>query len=83
MLHVSHFHSVPVTGTIAVVLFFHFAISSIVISSPLHFPNLTPFTICVFSVIINPQLEDLLLRMLIKDPAERITVPQIKVSYSA
>ena len=29
---------------------------------------------------LNPQLEDLLLRMLIKDPNERITIKGIKVS---
>ena len=31
------------------------------------------------SVPLNPQLEDLLLRMLIKDPIERITIKGIKV----
>ena len=31
------------------------------------------------SVPLNPQLEDLLLRMLIKDPNERITIKGIKV----
>ena len=31
------------------------------------------------SVPLNPQLEDLLLRMLIKDPVERITIKGIKV----
>lgn len=36
--------------------------------------------LCFPSVPLNPQLEDLLLRMLIKDPKERITIPQIKVS---
>ncbi|XP_031570435.1 calcium/calmodulin-dependent protein kinase kinase 1-like isoform X2 [Actinia tenebrosa] len=29
--------------------------------------------------VINPKLEDLLLRLLIKDPKERITVPEIKI----
>ena len=31
------------------------------------------------SVPLNPQLEDLLLRMLIKDPIERVTIKGIKV----
>lgn len=35
------------------------------------------FTLC--RPVLNPQLEDLILRMLTKDPSERITIQQIKV----
>ena len=33
------------------------------------------------SAVISPELKDLIGKMLVKDPAQRITLPEIKVAF--